>query len=306
MSRVFITGGTGFLGSKVFSALLRRGISIVALDRSGAIKERFGDKSDQVTIVKADLLEPEAYSKALNSVDTVVHLAALTGRGTPEEHFRVNAQGTEELLRQCRRTGVQRILFVSSIAAKFPNKTRYYYAQAKLSAEDAVRNSGLHFTIVRPTIIFGQGSPTLSALQKLASLPVIPIFGNGRALVQPIYVDDLIEFILDILAKNRFGDETLELGGPAVLTIEQLLQDIRRARRTQNFFIGTSVHIPFALLLGPLSAIESVGLGRLLPVSVGQLSSFRNDGTAGTNDLYKSRYSSLRNVQEMLALSLTT
>jgi nucleoside-diphosphate-sugar epimerase len=257
----------------------------------------------EVTILKADLLDPQAYSEGLDKDGTVVHLAALTGRASAEEHFRVNAQGTEALLNECRRTGVRRILFVSSIAAKFPAKS-YYYAQAKLRAEDAVRNSGLDFTIIRPTIILGRGSSVLSALQKLATLPVIPIFGNGRVLVQPIYVDDVAEYILQVLEQERFRNETLELGGPAVLTMEELLQRIRRARRGGDESRGASLHIPLGFLMRSLQAAESAGFGRLLPLSAGQLASFRFDGTIETNGLYESRRASLKDVQEMLELSL--
>src|SRR5262245_25807047 len=132
-TRVFVTGGSGFLGSRVFGALRSRDISVVALDRSGGMHRELNSSGPHgVEIVKADLLEPELYSQALSKTDVVVHLAALTGRGSEQEHFRVNARGAEALLEQCRRVGVQRILFVSSIATKFPDKSRYYYALAKL------------------------------------------------------------------------------------------------------------------------------------------------------------------------------
>jgi len=303
MNKVFVTGGTGFLGSRLFAALTRRGNSVVAMDRSGSLRQKVST-GDGVEIVKADLFQPEIYSDALAGTDVVMHLAALTGRATEQEHFRVNAQGVETLLERCRSVGVKRILFVSSIATKFPNKNRYYYAQAKLRAENAVRQSGLRFTIIRPTIILGRGSPILSALEKLATLPIIPIFGNGRTMVQPIYVDDLVEYILDILEQDRFDNETLELGGPAPLTIEELLQQIRLVRKGGAVSSARSLHIPLGPLSAALGAAESLGLGPLLPFSVGQLSSFRYDGTIEPNGLHENRRRGLRDVKEMLSLSL--
>jgi nucleoside-diphosphate-sugar epimerase len=303
MTRAFVTGGTGFLGSRVIAALSRKNIPAVALDRSGSLAGK-SDVSSGVEAVKADLLQPELYRQALAKTDVVLHLAALTGRATEQEHFRVNAEGTETLVKESRQAGVQRILFVSSIATKFPDKTRYYYALAKRRAEEAVRDSGLRFTIIRPTIIIGPGSPILSALEKLAAMPVIPIFGNGRALVQPIYVDDVAEYIMEIVQHDRFRNETLELGGPATLTIEELIQDIRRARK-QDGSKGPSFHIPMGLLLPILRTVESAGLGSLLPFSVGQLSSFRYDGTIEPNGLHEKRRPALRSVREMLTLSIT-
>jgi NADH dehydrogenase len=252
-------------------------------------------------IVRADLLEPEAYGKDLEKADIVLHLAALTGRATREEHFRVNAQGTEALLDQCRRTGVERILFVSSIAAKFPSESGYHYAQAKIRAEEAVRKSGLRFTIVRPTMILGQRAPVLRMLEKLASLPAIPVFGNGRTLVQPIYVDDLAEFILTIVREDLFKGETLELGGPSAIPMEDLIQEIRKVRQGSR---GRSLHVPLKPVRALLRAAENIGLGRFLPVSAGQLSSFCYDGTIESNPLFESRRSALRNVTQMLALSM--
>ena len=116
------------------------------------------------------------------------------------------------------------------------------------------------FTIVRPTIVLGHGSATLAGLETLARLPVVPVFGNGRALVQPIFVDDVVDFIATVVEQDRFCNETLELGGPSVLTIEELLGAIRRART------GTAarvVHIPLGLVLPPLKAAESIGLAGL-------------------------------------------
>jgi nucleoside-diphosphate-sugar epimerase len=299
MTRLFVTGGTGFLGSRVVAALRQRGISIVALDRSGKLREKFSSDPGVETIA-ADVLQPEHYRAGLAKTSVILHLAALTGRASEQEHFRVNAEGTEILLDEARRTGIRKILFVSSIAAKFPDKSRYYYAQAKVRAEEAVRASGLHFTTIRPTMIFGQGSPILSALQKLATLPVMPVFGNGRTLVQPIYVDDLVAYILEILDQDRFRGETLDLGGPAPVTIEELFQEIRQACKGSR---GTTFHIPVVPLLPVLGAAESIGLGRVLPFSVGQLSSFRYDGTVTANSLHDERKASLRTVPEMLAVA---
>jgi hypothetical protein len=122
--------------------------------------------------------------------------------------------------------------------------------------------------------------------------------------VQPIYVDDVAEYILQVLEQERFRNETLELGGPAVLTMEELLQRIRRARRGGDESRGASLHIPLGFLMRSLQAAESAGFGRLLPLSAGQLASFRFDGTIETNGLYESRRASLKDVQEMLELSL--
>ena len=254
--------------------------------------------SDAVRVVSGDLLDPATYRNALSTTDVVIHLAASTGRASEEEHFRVNARGTELLVEQCRQTRVRAFLFVSSIAAKFPDTRHYPYAQAKLRAEEAVRASGLRFAIVRPTVILGPGSPIQTALEKLATLPVIPVFGDGRARVQPIGVDDVVEFVLAILEGDLFSNEIFEIGGPNALTIEELLQMIRHARRGQK---GRSVHIPLAPLMLLLRAGEAVGVGRLMPITEGQLSSFRFDGRVTPNRLQERCKTNLQPVDRALS-----
>jgi nucleoside-diphosphate-sugar epimerase len=300
MTTVFVTGGAGFLGSRVVNTLLQCGIPVVALDRSGSMQPSSG-QSGSLKIVRGDLLAPATYAEELAQSSVVVHLAALTGRASREEHFRANTQATETLLDECRRSGVQRILFVSSIAAKFPDDGAYYYAQAKVRAEEAVRKSKLRFTIVRPTIILGRGAPILGTLEKLANLPVIPIFGNGKTSVQPIYVDDLANFILTIVEEDLFNSEIVELGGPSAISMEALIQEIRQVRRGSR---GPSIHVPLGPLRAALNLAETIGLGGLLPVSAGQLSSFRYDGTILSNPLHERRRSTLRDVPQMLALSM--
>src|SRR5262245_15139073 len=112
MSKVFLTGGTGLLGTRLRARLEASGVAFVDLPRGQG----------------ADLRVPSSYSASLAGVDTVVHLAAATGKATPALHAEVNLGGTKGLLEQCRRAGVRRFIFVSSIAAGFPDLSRYPYA----------------------------------------------------------------------------------------------------------------------------------------------------------------------------------
>jgi len=297
---VFLTGGSGLLGSRLMHALCGRGVRVIVLDRSGKVERHVAGTDVVPEVVHGDLLQPATYASALEGVDTVMHLAAATGTADKETHFRVNTEGTEILAEHSHRAGVRRFVFVSSIAAKFDDKTRYFYAQSKELAEAAVKASGLQFTIVRPTIIAAPGSGVLSALQRLALLPVIPVPGTGKAKVQPIYVDDLVDCILTIGAAKPEG-QTIEVGGPLVLTIEELLQEIRRLRRGA---LGRVVHFPLGPLSAGLAAAEALGIRRL-PVSPGQLASFRCDGVADSTGLCEGRRAEMVTLPRMLELSLT-
>jgi NADH dehydrogenase len=278
MSRIFVTGASGFVGRRVVADLVGTGQSIVALSRVAGL----ASPGPGVQWVTGDLLDPDSYRSALSSCDTVIHLAAATGKASRADHARVNVAGTECLVQAARQAGVSRFLFVSSVAVTFPRIAGYHYAAAKRAAEAVVRSSGLYYVIVRPTIVLGQGSPVAGALRKLANLPVVIVPGSGRARVQPIDVDDLARAIVRTACADRFENRIVEIGGPEVLTIQDLVLGLRDATRSPR---PSVVHIPLFLLRPPLRIAEAVGLGRLLPLTAGQLSSFEFDGVAHSNEV---------------------
>ena len=294
--RIFVTGGGGFVGRTLLRKLSRiEGMEIVALDRSGSVASPGSDA--RITIVRGDLLEPATYERALAGCDCVLHLAAATGKALRHAQERDTASGTEALVDACRRTGIQRFLLVSSIAASFPDKRGYAYARAKERAERAVRASGLRFAILRPTMIFGDGAPVLASLTALALLPAMVVPGTGRVVVQPVSVDDVVTAILTILERDWFDSETFELGGAERLTMEELMQRLRIERRRAR---GRVVRLPLPMIQAPLRAAERLGLGAMLPATAGQFSSFRNDGTATPNRLQEAIASGLTPLNRLL------
>ncbi len=295
--RLFLTGASGFLGRCLLSRLdTAKFERISCLSRSAPPSAA----PAHVEWLRGGLAENSTYSAELTGADCVIHLAAATGKLPPREYFAANVEGTRCLVEQCRAAGVRNFLFVSSIAAGFPDQSRYYYAQSKLQAEEIVRASGLRFCIVRPTMIFGRGSPVLAGLAKLAALPVIPVFGNGATPVQPIAVDDLADFLLRIVDNDLFSGETFELGGRDIVSTQELLGKIHLLLRHAN---AKSLHLPMALLLPALTLLEIVAYP-LLPITVGQLATFRFDGTARPNALWSERKLQLQSLEKMLAAAL--
>ena len=146
-------------------------------------------------------------------------------------------------------------------------------------------------------MIFGEGAPVLASLTTLALLPAAVVPGTGRVLVQPISVDDVAAAIITILERDWFEGETFELGGPERLTMEELLQRLRVARRGRP---GPVVRLPLPMIQAPLRVAESLGLGQVLPATSGQFSSFGNDGTAAPNRLQETIAPGLTPLDRML------
>src|SRR4029453_4395854 len=193
---IFITGATGFIGRRVLTALADKADRQI---RCLVHENRSVREDSAVSAIRGELDRPDTFAAALAGSHTVLHLAARTGRGSRQDHFKTNHEGTARLLRAARDAGVVRFINVSSIASTFPQRTAYHYADAKSQAEALVRSRGLRFVNVRPTLVFGSGSPVGQGLLKIASLPVVPLFGGGTVRVQPIHVDDVAEFLVSAL-----------------------------------------------------------------------------------------------------------
>ena len=267
---VFLTGATGFIGRHVASR--------ARAEAPGQVRylSRGPDQFAGMERVAGDLREPSSYASALTGADIVVHLAGVTGKEHPSDYAAVNVDGTRALVAACRDAGVRKFVFVSSIAASYLDKTVYPYARSKEAAEHLVQDSGLNYLIVRPTLVFGPQSPIWHALSGLARLPVLPVFGTGRARVQPVYVDDVATLLLSTLKMGTLPDRRVDLGGPDVVTFEHLLKKIRKALTGRD---SPAVHVPIGAIIATLAWIERRGLSGL-PASAGQFSAFVNDSVA--------------------------
>ncbi len=273
MDSLFITGATGFIGRSLVSQLdpaRYQNICCLSRKHSGAARH------PNVQMIKGSLSEPGTYARALASCRTVIHLAAATGKAAADEYFEVNARGTKLLIEQCERSGVENFLYVSTIAVKYPNKDRYYYAQSKELAEQSVRESRLRYLIVRPTIVIGPDGGPWPALSKLARGPFVALPGDGKTRMQPIALEDLIACLRTILAENLFTNEVVELGGPEAITCEQFLKKIHARYRGKEPAV---LRVPIKPIIAVLSVMEKI-FSSALPVSAGQFAVFWQDSTA--------------------------
>ena len=274
---LFLTGTSGFVGRRLLSRLAGAGYSEVRLlTRDPARLAAPGGLPPTWQVVPGDLADPGGWAGALRGTDTVVHLAAATGKARRQVHLAVNLEGTRRLLQVAQAAGVRRFLYVSSIAVAYPDRPHYHYAETKAAAEGLVGASGLEFLIVRPTLVLGPGSPLLASLRRLALLPVPLIFGNGTPLVQPVHVDDLAHLLEAALGLADWGGHAITVGGPELVSIEELLLRIRATRKPDGRGL---LHLP----LGParllLSLLEPI-LFPLLPFTAGQLALFANPSVA--------------------------
>src|SRR3954452_10919689 len=185
---LLLTGATGLVGSALLRRLVAEGTPVRCLVRD---PRRLGAERVRVQIALGDLADPPSFRNALRGVDEVVHLAATIRdqpRGSIEE---LNGIATWRLVQAAEHAGVQRFVFFSALNASSHNRPRFL--RAKALAEEAVRESGLHYTIFAPSIVYAPGDPFLTLLDRFALLPVMPVSGRGEARFEPIWAEDVAD-----------------------------------------------------------------------------------------------------------------
>lgn len=299
---LLITGAGGFVGKFLLAEIdYSRYETVYCLVRRWEQAKVPRPVPANLRVIEGDLLDPASYESILKGVESVIHMAAATGKVKPKDYFKINAYATMLLLDRCKTAGVKHFLFVSSIAVSFKNKYRYFYALSKEKAEEYVKNSGLSYTIVRPTMIMGKGSPVFAGLSMLAGLPFIPVFGKGDAQIQPVHAAAVARALVMIEHDSKYDNETIELGGPDKLTIKEFLEKIAERRGKKK---PRCLRLPMGLTVFSLSILERLVYG-LLPLTVGQLASFRNDGTAKDNGVMDKLLPGMQDLTKLIDDSLS-
>ncbi len=198
--RALVTGGTGFVGSHLAEALVRRGDTITALVRSPARANLL--KSLGVSLVQGDLHDTAALRTAAQDVDVVYHVAGLTAALDESGFLRANRDGTANLIAACA-GGPTRFVLVSSMAAGGPSAPGRpligdepahpvtAYGRSKLAGEAMLRASALAWTIIRPPMVYGPRDTEVLKVFKLARTGIVPLFGDGSQLLSAISGVDL-------------------------------------------------------------------------------------------------------------------
>ena len=223
---ILVTGATGFIGRRIVARLVERGEEVRRLVRPGPNSRASGLPA--VHFVTGDITDPESLKAACDGVDMVVHTVAIIREKGKATFQSVNVQGTRNVVQAAEQAGVRKIVHLSAIGVgpepKFP------YLRSKWEAEEAVINSRLRHVILRPSLVFGPGDEFINALAATIRVgPVVPFIGSGKARFQPIHVEDVARCVDKVLVDSSYNGETIEIGGPDILSYGQITDMIIRA-----------------------------------------------------------------------------
>ena len=251
---VAVAGGTGLVGGAIARELAARGHRVVVLTRRPPAP---GGPFEYRT---ADATRDEGLAAALAGMGTLV--ISLAFRNSPVEAPRrgqtfelVDAAGTERLVAAARAAGVERLVYISGAGAA-PDAAKHWF-RAKWRAEEAIRGSGLTYTILRPSWIYGPGDHSLNRFVGFSRwLPFIPQIGNGRQLLAPVFVNDVAALVADALDTPAAENVALDVGGPDTLSMDEVIRVALRVLGRRRPILHTQVFL-MKILTAPLTLLPT-------------------------------------------------
>ena len=238
--KIFVTGATGFTGSRVVPLLLKNGFDVRCLYRASSDRSLLNGLDIEWAL--GDISDTQSLTSAMQGADALVNIASL-GFGH-----------ADSIICAAKDAGIQRSIFISTTAIftqlNAPSK------KIRVVAELAIETSGLKYTILRPTMIYG--SPRDRNMWRLIKFmrlsPIVPIFGDGKYLQQPIYVDDVASAVLGCLKADLTIGVSYNIAGKHALTYNEVIDTIAKAMNKRVW----KLHVPSKPVVGLLKLFEKL------------------------------------------------
>ena len=222
--KIVITGGIGYIGTelcKIYSGESRNN-KITVIDNR-FISERVNQlRNWSINFVHADIRDAENVKQFLKEADVIHHLAGITHTHTTSLYYQINLLGTKNLIQAAEQTGVRQFIFLSTRTASYDGGG---YARSKLLAEQSLIGSNLNWVIIRPAEVYGTNSE--NGIQKIINSVntrrILPIVGNGRFTLAPVFVDDLVDGIASTIGNHQAVEKIFVLQGPREYTFVEMV-----------------------------------------------------------------------------------
>ncbi|MFQ3275453.1 MAG: nucleoside-diphosphate-sugar epimerase [Candidatus Nanohaloarchaea archaeon] len=267
---IFITGGTGFVGSHLIQKLSRNHeITVGGLTPEKSILELPEEVNrKRIDVTKKDSLDFSGY-------DCVIHLVALSPLKKPAVPYRkIHVEGTRNVVDQSEQDRVEKFFHMSALGAD--KNARTQYLRTKGEAEEYVKKSDLDWRIMKPSTMFGEGGEFLDFISKLTT-PYLTVLPGKNTRFQPVHIDDAVRCIEESL-KDDYSDKIFEIGGPEKLSLAEIAEMIDNSRG-RNLEV---LDLPMPLFRLSMSFSERIPIS---PFGKEQYYSLKTDNVTEDNDV---------------------
>jgi len=251
---ITIFGGTGFIGRHLVALLVQGGATVRVAVRHPDRVKMAAEAAQAPEIVQADILDDISVGRAITGADAVFNLVGILTETTAQTYRAIHVESARRVAVAAQGHGVTRLIHVSALGASPTSPA--ISDQTKAEGEHAVREVFRQATIVRPSLTYGQNDHFFSRFAAMIrSSPVLPLIGGGTTKFQPLFVDDMIAGMAELLKRPDAAGKIYEFGGPQVYSFKELLELLMTALNRQRVLLP----IPFA------PAEMQAGLLELLP-----------------------------------------
>ncbi|OAI40028.1 hypothetical protein AYO38_06630 [bacterium SCGC AG-212-C10] len=221
--KVLVAGGTGFLGRAITKAALDAGHDVTVLSR-----HKSANVDPRAKVAIGDVVEPEGLSAQLAGFNAVVD--AVQFPNSPIENpkkgntfERIDLGGTKNLVDAAKKADVPLFIGLSGVGAG--EHAEFHWLRFKWQEEQHIARSGVPFIIFRPSWIYGPGDVSLNRFLGFAKfLPFVPVIGNGKTRIAPLFIDDLAAHVVAALDRPDLRGRVFEIGGPDQLVMDSIIR----------------------------------------------------------------------------------
>jgi uncharacterized protein YbjT (DUF2867 family) len=244
---VLVTGASGYIGQNLIKGLIHTEHNLTACIN----KKELAFKVKVLKLDFTEMLQSSDWLPYLIGIDIVINCVGVIHENKKNSFDVMHTKAPIALFKACEKIKVKRVIQVSALGAD--DFAIVSYQKSKKQADDYLRSSRLEWFVLRPSLVYGSGGKSFNFFQQLSKLPIIPLFGNGEQLIQPVNIDVLIKTIKTcLLTKNT--NQTIDVVGEQPISFKNWMKKLRKNQSKPRFVMLPIVLIKFfAQLLRPLN-----------------------------------------------------
>ena len=223
--RIVVTGASGFIAKNLRKYLSEKNVELISISRNN-----FKNFKCETKIISKNYEEKNLFKKIQNS-DTLIHLIGIGRQSINTDYDMINTELTKHIVNLSKKTKIKKIIFLSGLGVSPDTSLSYFIS--KYNAEKQIIDSGLDFTVFRPSYIIGKDDLFSKNLKKQIRFGEIIIPGSGNYSIQPIHVSDVVKVIFESVSQSKFNNKIIDLVGPDYITYEKYVKLFSKGTKTK-------------------------------------------------------------------------